>query len=68
MYKLLTFDVSHTLLSPVKSASEQYAKVLAKHGNISKICLDTVQKSYENSHEVGLYLLCINLGLLKIYV
>ena len=63
MYKLLTFDVSHTLLSPVKSASEQYAKVLAKHANISKICLDTVQKSYENSHEVGLYLLCINLGI-----
>ena len=56
MFKLLTFDVSHTLLSPVKAASEQYAKVLAKHAKINKICLATVQKSYESTHEVGFFI------------
>merc|ERR1712002_198165 len=50
MFRLLTFDVSYTLLTPVKAVSEQYAKVLGSKIN-SPICLDTVQKQYMISHQ-----------------
>lgn len=51
MFKLLTFDVSYTLLTPVKSVSEQYAKALVNQSVNGAICLNTVQKNYEESHK-----------------
>lgn len=50
MFKLLTFDVSYTLLTPMRAVSEQYAKALVNQVS-GTICLDTVQTEYEKSHK-----------------
>lgn len=50
IYKLITFDLSYTLITPVKSVSEQYAKFFKNTGK--SLCYQTIQKCYGESHKL----------------
>ena len=49
MFKLLTFDVSNTLLAPITKVGEQYAKVLMKQFGGGEFCVNNLQQNYEES-------------------